>query len=407
MEETKSKFINATLIDALSTEPKEGHISVINGEIAEISENTVSKNSDSQILDLKDKYLVPGLWDVHTHIGKGIPDSEARDETTAERTIRAGNNCRRALNLGITSLRAVGEKDFIDVAWKEAFASGGYVGPNLYTCGWFITTTAGHFLKSGCAIEVDGPTEYIRTIREQIKNGVDFIKLNLTGGVMGPKWDKMPNTFPLEDELKAAFDICEQRGYKVVAHAGGVDGIKKAISMGAHTLEHGYQFDDEAIDMLSKSQTYYVPTLSLTHMNRGEEFADSEFQLKWMKAHPIDESYKERAIEAAVMHASGFKKAIEAGVKVACGSDLDLPYGALFETEMLVKCGMTEHQALTAATLTSAKVCLAEEKNGTLEPGKKADFLILNSNPLENISNLQDVYMVVKDGNIVRNYSSV
>jgi imidazolonepropionase-like amidohydrolase len=407
MEETKSKFINATLIDALSTEPKEGHISVINGEIAEISENTVSKNSDSQILDLKDKYLVPGLWDVHTHIGKGIPDSEARDETTAERTIRAGNNCRRALNLGITSLRAVGEKDFIDVAWKEAFASGGYVGPNLYTCGWFITTTAGHFLKSGCAIEVDGPTEYIRTIREQIKNGVDFIKLNLTGGVMGPKWDKMPNTFPLEDELKAAFDICEQRGYKVVAHAGGVDGIKKAISMGAHTLEHGYQFDDEAIDMLSKSQTYYVPTLSLTHMNRGEEFADSEFQLKWMKAHPIDESYKERAIEAAVMHASGFKKAIEAGVKVACGSDFDLPYGALFETEMLVKCGMTEHQALTAATLTSAKVCLAEEKNGTLEPGKKADFVILNSNPLENISNLQDVYMVVKDGNIVRNYSSV
>jgi len=407
MEETKSKFINATLIDALSTEPKEGHISVINGEIAEISENTVSKNSDSQILDLKDKYLVPGLWDVHTHIGKGIPDSEARDETTAERTIRAGNNCRRALNLGITSLRAVGEKDFIDVAWKEAFASGGYVGPNLYTCGWFITTTAGHFLKSGCAIEVDGPTEYIRTIREQIKNGVDFIKLNLTGGVMGPKWDKMPNTFPLEDELKAAFDICEQRGYKVVAHAGGVDGIKKAISMGAHTLEHGYQFDDEAIDMLSKSQTYYVPTLSLTHMNRGEEFADSKFQLKWMKAHPIDENYKERAIEAAVMHASGFKKAIEAGVKVACGSDLDLPYGALFETEMLVKCGMTEHQALTAATLTSAKVCLAEEKNGTLEPGKKADFLILNSNPLENISNLQDVYMVVKDGNIVRNYSNV
>lgn len=224
---------------------------------------------------------------------------------------------------------------------------------------------------------------------------------------MGPKWDKMPNTFPLEDELKAAFDICEQRGYKVVAHAGGVDGIKKAISMGAHTLEHGYQFDDEAIDMLSKSQTYYVPTLSLTHMNRGEEFADSEFQLKWMKAHPIDESYKERAIEAAAMHASGFKKAIEAGVKVACGSDLDLPYGALFETEMLVKCGMTEHQALTAATLTSAKVCLAEEENGTLEPGKKADFVILNSDPLENISNLQDLYMVVKDGHIVRDYSSV
>jgi imidazolonepropionase-like amidohydrolase len=155
--------------------------------------------------------------------------------------------------------------------------------------------------------------------------------------------------------------------------------------------------------MLAKSDTYYVPTLSLTHMNRGEKFADSAFQLEWMQRHPIDESYRERAIEAAELHASGFKKALDAGAKIACGSDLDLPYGALYETEMLVKCGMTEHQAITAATLTSAKVCLAEKKNGTIEPGKKADFIILNSDPLENISNLQDVYMVVKDGYIVGN----
>ena len=406
MEDTNSRFINCTVIDALSLEPRDVHVSVENGEITDVSDSAIPDNSDTKTIDLRNKYLLPGLWDVHTHIGRGIPDHEARDETTAQRTVRAGDNCQRALTLGITSLRAVGEKDFIDVAWKQAFESGEYVGPNLYTCGWFITTTAGHFLKSGCAIEVDGPTEYIRTIREQIKNGVDFIKLNLTGGVMGPKWDKMPNTFPLQDELKAAFDICEQRGYKIVAHAGGVDGIKKAISLGAHTLEHGYQFDDEAIDMLAESETYYVPTLSLTHMNRGEAFADSEFQLDWMKKHPIDEGYRERAIEAAVMHASGFKKAIAAGVKIACGSDLDLPYGALFETEMLVKCGMTEHQAITAATLTSAQVCLADEKNGTIEPGKKADFIILNNNPLENISNLQDVYMVVKDGRIVRDDSN-
>ena len=406
MENRNSRFVNCTVIDALSAEPREVHIAVENGEIAEVSESAFSDNSDIQTIDLRNKYLLPGLWDVHTHIGRGIPDHEARDETTAQRTVRAGENCRRALNLGITSLRAVGEKDFIDVAWKEAFNSGQYIGPNLYTCGWFITTTAGHFLKSGCAVEVDGPTEYIRTIREQIKNGVDFIKLNLTGGVMGPQWDKMPNTFPLQDELKAAFDVCEQRGYKVVAHAGGVDGIKKAISLGAHTLEHGYQFDDEAINMLADSKTYYVPTLSLTHMNRGEAFADSEFQLDWMKEHPIDESYRERAIEAAEMHASGFKKALESGVKIASGSDLDLPFGALFETQMLVKCGMTEHQAITAATLTSAEVCLAENKNGTIEPNKKADFIILNSNPLENISNLQDVCMVVKDGRIVRNDST-
>jgi len=180
MENHNSRFINCTVIDALSPEPREVHIAVENGEIAEVSGSTFPDNSDIQTIDLRNKYLLPGLWDVHTHIGRGIPDHEARDETTAQRTVRAGENCSRALNLGITSLRAVGEKDFIDVAWKEAFNSGQYIGPNLYTCGWFITTTAGHFLKSGCAVEVDGPTEYIRTIREQIKNGVDFIKLNLT-----------------------------------------------------------------------------------------------------------------------------------------------------------------------------------------------------------------------------------
>ena len=111
MENNNLRFINCTFIDALSTKLRDAHISSVNGEISEVSANAFPHNVDIQTVDLNGKYLLPGLWDVHTHIGKGIPDHEARDETTAQRTIRAGDNGRQALNLGITSLRAVGEKD--------------------------------------------------------------------------------------------------------------------------------------------------------------------------------------------------------------------------------------------------------------------------------------------------------
>ena len=168
---------------------------IADGRIQDVTPSSHAASSTANVIDLAGAFVLPGLWDVHTHIGRGIPDIEARDEPIAERTIRAGQNCIDALNLGITGIRVVGEKEFIDVAWKRAFDSGQFVGPSLFTCGYFITTTAGHFLKSGCAIEVDGPDEYRRVIREQIKNGVDFIKLNLTGGVMGRRGIRWPTRF--------------------------------------------------------------------------------------------------------------------------------------------------------------------------------------------------------------------
>ena len=400
--ETEVYALNgAMIVDALNPEPVPGNIIVESGKIVDISTQPLKSDTADRVFDLSGKYVVPGLWDVHTHIGKGIPDSEAQEEMLSQRTIRAGINCREALKLGITSLRVVGEKEFIDVAWKNFFNSGAILGPDLYTCGWFITTTAGHFLKSSCALEVDGVTEYRKVIRDQMKHGVDFIKLNLTGGVMGPPWDKMPNTFPMEDEMKTAFDLCAQRGLKVVAHAGGKDGIIKAINYGAHTLEHGYMLDDECVEMLANSDTYFVPTLSLTHMNRGPTYTDNDFENNWSINNPIDEEYRLRAVDAAKGHAEGFRKALKAGVKIACGSDLDLPYGALLEIAMMVKCGMTSHQAITAATLTSAEVCLADAEYGTIETGKFADILVLNSNPLEDVDNLRDLNLVFKKGRIV------
>ena len=394
---------NCNIIDATSASPRLGRVVISEGRIQDVALGPSFGAVDgADVFDARGGFVLPGFWDVHTHIARSIPDIEARDESTAERAIRAGRNCIHALRHGITGLRVVGERDYIDVAWKRAFDSGQFVGPSLFTCGYFITTTAGHFLNSGCAIEVDGPEGFRRAIREQIKNGVDFIKLNMTGGVMGPPWDAMANTFPLPDEIETAFELCHRRGFKVVAHAGGTDGIKAAIRAGSHSIEHGYLLDDEAISLMTEGGTYYVPTLSLTHLNRGPDYAATEFEREWSLAHPIPEPYRLRAVEAAAAHADGFRKALSSGVKIACGSDLSLPDGALFEMDMLVRCGMSEWQAIVAATKTAAEVCCVSDQYGTVEPGKRADLVVLASSPLDNIDNVRDVVAVIKNGKLVR-----
>jgi imidazolonepropionase-like amidohydrolase len=393
---------NSHVIDATSQEPRELTVVVEGTDIVDLlPPGSPVSSGNAQEIDLRGNWLLPGLWDVHTHIGRGIPDPGWRDESIAERTTRAGRDCMNALALGITGMRVVGEREYVDVAWKRAFDSGLFIGPSLFTCGWFITTTAGHFLRSGTAKEVDGPTEFRRAIRENIKNGVDFIKLNLTGGIMGPPWDGMQSTFPTPDEIDAAFEICHQRGFKVVAHAGGTHGIKTAISHGAWTLEHGYVLDDEAVTMMAEAGTYFVPTLGLSHLNRGPAYAESEVEHAWAEAHPAPSDYAARAVVAAKAHAAGFKKALDAGVPIANGSDLALPDGGLLELAQLVRRGMTEWQAIVAATKTSAEVCEASDRRGTIEIGKAADLLAVGSNPLEDIENVRDVKLVMKDGQIV------
>src|SRR5262249_12646039 len=166
----------------------------------------------------------------------------------------------------VRGLGCAGAAHFMDVAWKRAFDSGQYVGPRLLASGYFLTTTGGHFLTSGHARECDGPYGFVRAIREQIKNGVDHIKLNLTGGIMGPAWDRHWQAFLLDDELEAAFAICKKRGFRVMAHAASPETVQAAARLGAHSVEHGYIMDAESIESLRAHGTWYVPTLAISHL---------------------------------------------------------------------------------------------------------------------------------------------
>ena len=264
----KTVLSHANLIDCV--EPKvrpDSAVLIEDGRIRAILPNGEAGSAgDAQVIDLKGGYLMPGLWDVHIH-----PDYLSLDEMPLpDQVTLFGHRLVAALTeSGIVGMRCAGTHSFMDVAWKRAFDSGQHGGPRLFASGHFLTTTGGHFLTSGHALEVDGPYGWVKAIREQIKNGVDHIKLNLSGGIMGPAWDLHTHSFLLDEEMRAAFEICRKRGFKVMAHATNPDAVKNAIRLGAHSIEHGYIMDDECIALLVEYDTWYVPTLAISHLTAG------------------------------------------------------------------------------------------------------------------------------------------
>jgi imidazolonepropionase-like amidohydrolase len=390
---------NATLIDCVSPTPsRNATVAVENGRISEIlTGGRKPAFGDSAIVDLAGAYLMPGLWDVHVH-----PDYLSLAEAPlADQVALFGHRLMSALTeSGITGFRCAGTHSFMDVAWKRAFDSGQYVGPRLYACGHFLTTTGGHFLTTGHALECDGPYGFVKAIREQIKNGVDHIKLNLSGGIMGPAWDRHWHSFLLEDELEAAFAICRQREFKVMAHATNPDAVKSAVRLGAHSVEHGYIMDDQCIELFLEHDTWYVPTLAISHLTPNQ--AGNEWERAYLEQRNLAPSLCCRADAAADVHAGWFRKALEAGVKMALGSDIrPLKDAALLEMGLWVRDGATPWQTLLAATKNAAALCGAAQDLGTVEVGKLADLIVVAANPLEDINNVRRLVLVLKEGRIV------
>src|SRR5215216_1849299 len=247
----RTLLTNATLIDCIQPKAVPGAAVLIeDGRIRDIrTDGSMIESGDATEINLGGAYLMPGLWDVHIH-----PDYLSLAEMPlADQVALFGHRLMAALTeSGIVGFRCAGTHDWMDVAWKRAFDSGQFVGPRLYACGHFLTTTGGHFLTTGHALECDGPYGFVKAIRDQIKHGVDHIKLNLSGGIMGPDWDRHWHSFFLQDELEAAFAICKQREFKVMAHATNPDAVKNAVRLGAHSVEHGYIMDDECIQLMLK-----------------------------------------------------------------------------------------------------------------------------------------------------------
>jgi len=361
-------------------------------KIAEVKAGTYSQavGEGERVFDLEGGYVLPGLWDVHAHLGDLIPDPKHLLETESpiDYAIRAGRNAMDALRAGITGIRILGEDHYADVAWKRAFDAGVFVGPRLFVCGKAMCITGGHGHGTLGSVEVDGPYEMRKAVREQLKHGADQIKLMVTGGVMTAGEGMQESQF-LPDEIRAATEVAHQKGKRVCVHAWGAAGIKTAIRGGVDSIEHGL-LDDEAIEMMVENGVFYVPTLNVT---QGE---------KQIFEGGMPDFMVEKILGSAKAHLEGFQKALKAGVKIACGADSSpVADFTLSEIEHLVKAGMGEMEALIAATRTSADLCGVADRMGTVEVGKLADLIVVSANPLEDISNIRKLKLVLKGGKLV------
>ena len=393
---------NATLIDCVDPNPvPEASVAIEDGRIAEITDGSRSPASGKgHVIDLNGAYLLPGLWDVHIHPAYATDPNI----TVARQTTQFGQNLMRGLTEGgVVGARSGGAGHFMDVAWRDTFGSGELDGPRVFACGNFLTTTGGHFLSSGHARECDGPYGFANAVREQIKNGADHIKLNLSGGIMGPSWDLHTHPFLLEDELAAAFAVCRQRGFEVMAHATSPDTVKAAIKQGAHSVEHGYIMDEECIQLFLEHDCWYVPTLGISHLTPSQ--ATSELEKCWVEQKGRAPDLVARAEAAVDTHRTWFQEALRSGVKMALGSDLyPLRESALLEMGLWVKDGATTWQTLLAATRNGAALCGMDADLGTVEAGKIADLIVVGGNPLEDIENLGSLLLVLKQGKVVADH---
>ena len=393
----RTEIIDAHLVDAQHPRPTLATVVIEGRTIAGVVEGggAVHTGVDVRSIDASGKFLLPGLWDVHTHL-----ESLARpvDPSVADLAIRYADQARRGLTeAGIVAIRTAGVPHFIDVSLRNAISEGIATGPRIFAGGYFLTTTAGHLAWSRWTRECDGAVGFVQAIRDQIKSGVDHIKLNLSGGIMGPDWDQHRHSYWLDEELDAAFDIARLREYAVMAHATNPTAVKSALRRGAHSIEHGYVLDDECIDLLLRTSAWYVPTLCISHLTATQ--AASCWERRWVDEHRLPAHLAERADAASDAHRRWFQRALEAGVRMAVGSDAGPIETALFqEMELWVKDGATPFQTIVAATRNAAELCGVLSETGTIEVGKLADLVLVGADPLEDINNLRAVDVVIKDG---------
>jgi imidazolonepropionase-like amidohydrolase len=399
---TVTVLTNGHLIDGTGKPLIKDVTVVIEGNtIKEIKKGTYHQppgDLNVRVFDLEGGYLLPGLWNMHVHLSDLLPDVHDMlgHEPTLLAAIRAGRNAMDALRRGFTGLRIVGDRDYIDIAWREAFNSGVFVGPRIYSAGKIVTPKGEYSSEPGWPVEIfaDGPEEIRKAVRENIAKGIDLVK------IFAPQLQ--------DDEMATIIELAHNHGLKVTAHSGG-ESAHRAVVAGVDCIEHGTMISDETIQLMAEKGTFLCPTVVC---NLSEEYIrereDRLAKLGFSDDKDVVEGRilvayaDERPQKVAARHREIIVKAANAGVKILSGSDSN-PLGELgiLEIEQLFLSGLTEMQALIAATRNCAEMCGVLDELGTVEQGKIANLIVVEENPLENISNLRKLKMVFKDGKSV------
>ncbi|MBP19484.1 MAG: amidohydrolase family protein [Pseudomonadales bacterium] len=420
-------FAHATLITGeLGAAPISDAVILVDvsGEIVEVGTSASLTIPDGyETIDLSGKFLLPGLINAHGHLVMSGSEPGRTVEMTrfgppewvvgmfltlaptyaGEKVLvrLMERNAMRALRAGITTVRGLGDPEFYDVVLRKQIESGRSLGPRLLVAGPLLCTTGGHARQIG--ITLDGPDEARRAVRTSLSHEVDVIKIASTGGVADSK--RLGEAGELQmtpEEISAITDEAHRKGVLVTAHAESAEGVLEALRAGIDNIEHGAELDDEALGLFLNNPrslrgfTSLHPTLSVISSNRTLN----------------EEGRKNRALYIRYMNGqqvsrdviSGYKSAVAAGVKIGVGTDGGLVDHASVwrELEFMIQHGnITNERAIHIGTLATAESIGIEATTGSIEIGKAADFMVVDANPFEELSTLDNPHMVVAAGSIV------
>ncbi|SFR51701.1 metal-dependent hydrolase family protein [Maribacter stanieri] len=376
-----------------------------NGRIKAINPKALPEGIET--VDLTGKILLPGLMDMHVHLDGDFTGSwdYVYKESASQGTVRAVVNAEKTLMAGFTTIRSIGQlhitPELIDVAVSEASDKGMIAAPRIIPSGHMISISGGHGdislgLAEGLVTVgpndgiINGKYDAIEAVRYQIKHGAKFIKMHATAGVLSME-DAIGAQQLSNEEMKTVVDEAARHHIKVAAHAHGTKGIKEAIRAGVYSIEHGSIIDDEGIRLMKENGVYLVPTRGLATII--EPMID--------KMDPVMAGKAKYVMPIAKQN---LKNAIKANVKIAFGTDTPIiPHGKnAIEFAALMECGMNSMEAIQTATTNSAEM-LGLTDRGELKQGLLADIIAVDANPIKDISTLENVKFVMKDGVIYKN----
>ncbi|WP_127844551.1 metal-dependent hydrolase family protein [Psychroflexus aestuariivivens] len=375
--------------------------------ILDIEDGFIELPSQSELIDLRDFTILPGLFDMHVHLeSETSKDNYIKPFTLNEADIafESQKHAKTTLFAGFTSVRDLGGTG-VNTSLRNAINKGLVLGPTVYSAGKSIATTGGHAdPTNGYKADLMGnpgpkegvinsPEQARQAVRQRYKNGADVIKITATGGVLSlAKSGHNPQFFP--DEIKAIVETANDYGMLTAAHAHGDEGMQRAVKAGIKTIEHGTMMSEETIELMIKHGTYYVPTITA-----GKSVAELA---------EIDGYYPELVVPKAKAIGpkiqSTFEKAYKKGVNIVFGTDAGVfKHGEnAREFGFMVEVGMPPMEAIQSATIIAAKLLAVDSLYGSITKGKKADIIAVKKNPIDDISTLLNVVFVMKHGKVIK-----